>query len=71
MVTEFFLEYNRQPEHAIRTLIKLCVDVCGYQNFEVAHHYDFKKETSKEIIEMMESNRILIQQDVLIVSNSC
>ncbi|KAJ8980035.1 hypothetical protein NQ317_019723, partial [Molorchus minor] len=65
VVTEFVLLYNRRPEIAIGNLLQLCVDVCGYQNFNISNQYHFKENAATEIINLMESNEVLDQQENL------
>lgn len=68
VVTELLLEYNRKPESVICILIQLCIDVCGFQNFKVADHYNLQDDIAERIIEKMGSDEILVEQEILIVS---
>ncbi|KAJ8922392.1 hypothetical protein NQ315_004337 [Exocentrus adspersus] len=66
IVTELLLMYSKKRKDAVMMLIKFCVDVCGFQNFQVSDHYKFEDEgSSKRVVDIMSSKAVIGQHDIL------
>ncbi|CAH1119705.1 unnamed protein product [Phaedon cochleariae] len=53
IVTELFMLYNQKPQKAVLSIIQFCVDVAGFQNYDVSA-FSFKDNDAKVIIDSLE-----------------
>ncbi|KAG5867175.1 hypothetical protein JTB14_030925 [Gonioctena quinquepunctata] len=58
IVGDFFLSYHRKPQRTVRRLIKLCVDLAGFQNFD-ASQYTFEENSAKKLMSLLETDEVM------------